>query len=218
MAFWNFGTNEITDNLKKKKKVRQTTWPNWTKICTWNFLILSRVIPKCRWAPRSPLRCLEKLQGARRCFVATSSQGAPSQEAHGWGWWRDGGGGACWVGGINERRGRWSVYRAKIMRWDSEERQSGGHQEHSTDDMGTKIIYFTVNGRPEQAEFPVDCPAQSLKGRRTVRIFKSTSLYWYCTLLYLYCHPVWPQAKSQSLLSKQAWGKYGAGRNNIKSK
>lgn len=63
------------------------------------------------------------------------------------------------------------------MRWDSEERRSGRHQEHSIDDMGTKIIYFTVNGRPEQAEFPVDCPAQSLKGRRTVLIFKSTSLY-----------------------------------------
>ncbi|KAJ0005731.1 hypothetical protein NQD34_015625 [Periophthalmus magnuspinnatus] len=31
------------------------------------------------------------------------------------------------------------------------------------EDMDTKIIYFTVNGRPEQAEFPVDCPAQDLK-------------------------------------------------------
>ncbi|XP_029567383.1 high affinity cGMP-specific 3',5'-cyclic phosphodiesterase 9A isoform X3 [Salmo trutta] len=30
-------------------------------------------------------------------------------------------------------------------------------------DMATKIIYFTVNGRPEQAEFPVDCPAQDVK-------------------------------------------------------
>ncbi|KAI4902568.1 hypothetical protein NFI96_010248 [Prochilodus magdalenae] len=29
--------------------------------------------------------------------------------------------------------------------------------------METKIIYFTVNGRPEQAEFPVDCPAQDVK-------------------------------------------------------
>ncbi|XP_076857261.1 uncharacterized protein LOC143511542 [Brachyhypopomus gauderio] len=29
--------------------------------------------------------------------------------------------------------------------------------------MDTKIIYFTVNGRPEQAEFPVDCPAQDVK-------------------------------------------------------
>ncbi|KAI1884944.1 hypothetical protein AGOR_G00215110 [Albula goreensis] len=29
--------------------------------------------------------------------------------------------------------------------------------------MATKIIYFTVNGRPEQAEFPVDCPAQDVK-------------------------------------------------------
>ncbi|XP_042350610.1 high affinity cGMP-specific 3',5'-cyclic phosphodiesterase 9A [Plectropomus leopardus] len=29
--------------------------------------------------------------------------------------------------------------------------------------MATKIIYFTVNGRPEQAEFPLDCPAQDVK-------------------------------------------------------
>ncbi|XP_053482525.1 high affinity cGMP-specific 3',5'-cyclic phosphodiesterase 9A [Ictalurus furcatus] len=29
--------------------------------------------------------------------------------------------------------------------------------------METKIIYFTVNGRPEQAEFPIDCPAQDVK-------------------------------------------------------
>ncbi|XP_031135138.1 high affinity cGMP-specific 3',5'-cyclic phosphodiesterase 9A [Sander lucioperca] len=29
--------------------------------------------------------------------------------------------------------------------------------------METKIIYFTVNGRPERAEFPVDCPAQDVK-------------------------------------------------------
>ncbi|KAM6985600.1 high affinity cGMP-specific 3',5'-cyclic phosphodiesterase 9A [Aplochiton taeniatus] len=29
--------------------------------------------------------------------------------------------------------------------------------------MATKIIYFTVNGRPEKAEFPVDCPAQDVK-------------------------------------------------------
>ncbi|XP_049341003.1 high affinity cGMP-specific 3',5'-cyclic phosphodiesterase 9A isoform X2 [Astyanax mexicanus] len=29
--------------------------------------------------------------------------------------------------------------------------------------MESKIIYFTVNGRPEQAEFPVDCPAQDVK-------------------------------------------------------
>ncbi|XP_028847505.1 high affinity cGMP-specific 3',5'-cyclic phosphodiesterase 9A isoform X1 [Denticeps clupeoides] len=29
--------------------------------------------------------------------------------------------------------------------------------------MATKIIYFTVNGRPERAEFPVDCPAQDVK-------------------------------------------------------
>lgn len=127
MAFWNFGTNKITDNLKKKKrkKVRQTTWPNWTKICTWNFLILSRVFRKCRWAPRSPLRCLEKLQSSS-LLCSDKQPGAPSQEAHGWGWRRDGGGGACWGGGINERRGRWSVYRAKIMRWDSEERRTSG--------------------------------------------------------------------------------------------
>ncbi|CAL8240747.1 unnamed protein product [Merluccius merluccius] len=31
--------------------------------------------------------------------------------------------------------------------------------------MATKIIYFTVNGRPEQAEFPLDCPAQDVKGK-----------------------------------------------------
>ncbi|CAL8383773.1 unnamed protein product [Arctogadus glacialis] len=30
-------------------------------------------------------------------------------------------------------------------------------------DMATKIIYFTVNGRPERAELPLDCPAQDLK-------------------------------------------------------
>nr|XP_020462276.1 high affinity cGMP-specific 3',5'-cyclic phosphodiesterase 9A-like isoform X2 [Monopterus albus] len=29
--------------------------------------------------------------------------------------------------------------------------------------METKIIYFTMNGRPEQAEFPLDCPAQDVK-------------------------------------------------------
>ncbi|XP_035532579.1 high affinity cGMP-specific 3',5'-cyclic phosphodiesterase 9A [Morone saxatilis] len=29
--------------------------------------------------------------------------------------------------------------------------------------MATKIIYFTVNGRPERAEFPLDCPAQDVK-------------------------------------------------------
>ncbi|XP_025759322.1 high affinity cGMP-specific 3',5'-cyclic phosphodiesterase 9A isoform X3 [Oreochromis niloticus] len=29
--------------------------------------------------------------------------------------------------------------------------------------METKVIYFTVNGRPEQAEFPVDCPTQDVK-------------------------------------------------------
>ncbi|KAJ8012580.1 hypothetical protein DPEC_G00044340 [Dallia pectoralis] len=29
--------------------------------------------------------------------------------------------------------------------------------------MATKTIYFTVNGRPEQAEFPADCPAQDVK-------------------------------------------------------
>ncbi|XP_044072605.1 high affinity cGMP-specific 3',5'-cyclic phosphodiesterase 9A isoform X1 [Siniperca chuatsi] len=29
--------------------------------------------------------------------------------------------------------------------------------------MATKIIYFTVNGRPERAELPVDCPAQDVK-------------------------------------------------------
>lgn len=30
--------------------------------------------------------------------------------------------------------------------------------------MGTKVIYFTVNGIPEQAEFPVNCPDQDVKG------------------------------------------------------
>ncbi|XP_078795183.1 high affinity cGMP-specific 3',5'-cyclic phosphodiesterase 9A isoform X3 [Oryzias latipes] len=29
--------------------------------------------------------------------------------------------------------------------------------------METKVIYFTVNGTPEQAEFPVDCPDQDVK-------------------------------------------------------
>ncbi|KAM8855924.1 high affinity cGMP-specific 3',5'-cyclic phosphodiesterase 9A isoform 2-T2 [Spinachia spinachia] len=29
--------------------------------------------------------------------------------------------------------------------------------------MATKILYFTVNGRPEKAEFPVDCPAEDVK-------------------------------------------------------
>ncbi|XP_034741507.1 high affinity cGMP-specific 3',5'-cyclic phosphodiesterase 9A [Etheostoma cragini] len=29
--------------------------------------------------------------------------------------------------------------------------------------MATKIIFFTVNGRPERAEFPLDCPAQDVK-------------------------------------------------------
>lgn len=31
--------------------------------------------------------------------------------------------------------------------------------------MATKTIYFTVNGRPEQAEFPVDCPPLDIKGK-----------------------------------------------------
>ncbi|XP_041926050.1 high affinity cGMP-specific 3',5'-cyclic phosphodiesterase 9A [Alosa pseudoharengus] len=31
------------------------------------------------------------------------------------------------------------------------------------EEMATKIIYFTINGRPEQAEFPLDCPAQDVK-------------------------------------------------------
>lgn len=31
--------------------------------------------------------------------------------------------------------------------------------------METKVIYFTVNGTPEQAEFPVDCPDQDVKGQ-----------------------------------------------------
>lgn len=32
-------------------------------------------------------------------------------------------------------------------------------------DMATKTIYFTVNGRPERAEFPVDCPPLDIKGK-----------------------------------------------------
>lgn len=31
--------------------------------------------------------------------------------------------------------------------------------------MATKTIYFTVNGRAEQAEFPVDCPPLDVKGK-----------------------------------------------------
>ncbi|KAM9850644.1 high affinity cGMP-specific 3',5'-cyclic phosphodiesterase 9A [Aulostomus maculatus] len=33
----------------------------------------------------------------------------------------------------------------------------------SSSDMETKVIYFTVNGRPEQAEFAINCPAQDVK-------------------------------------------------------
>lgn len=39
-----------------------------------------------------------------------------------------------------------------------------GMSSTAPEEMGTKIIYFTVNGRPEQAEFPLDCPAQDVKG------------------------------------------------------
>lgn len=51
------------------------------------------------------------------------------------------------------------------MRWDSDQQCTRRHQWLWIHDMATKIIYFTVNGRPEQAEFPVDCPAQDVKGR-----------------------------------------------------
>ena len=50
------------------------------------------------------------------------------------------------------------------------------HQQLRIHDMATKIIFFTVNGRPEQAEFPVDCPAQDVKGRNY--------LYLKCSYLY----------------------------------
>jgi len=42
--------------------------------------------------------------------------------------------------------------------------------------MATKIIYFTVNGRPEQAEFPIDCPAQDVKGKDCLKWSISFSL------------------------------------------
>lgn len=42
--------------------------------------------------------------------------------------------------------------------------------------MATKIIYFTVNGRPEQAEFPIDCPAQDVKGKDCLTRYISFSL------------------------------------------
>nr|XP_020462275.1 high affinity cGMP-specific 3',5'-cyclic phosphodiesterase 9A-like isoform X1 [Monopterus albus] len=41
--------------------------------------------------------------------------------------------------------------------------------------METKIIYFTMNGRPEQAEFPLDCPAQDVKGPFFPDLFRSAA-------------------------------------------
>lgn len=49
--------------------------------------------------------------------------------------------------------------------------------------MATKIIYFTVNGRPEQAEFPIDCPAQDVKGKDCLKWTISFSL---TGILYLF--------------------------------
>lgn len=45
--------------------------------------------------------------------------------------------------------------------------------------MATKIIYFTVNGRPEQAEFPLDCPAQDVKGRSRKQSYRLKLIYIY---------------------------------------
>lgn len=88
-------------------------------------------------------------------------------------WW----GGRTGGGAEEEVRriitGGWSVYW-----WNSEVRQADqwctpSHQCLWIHDMATKIIYFTVNGRPEQAEFPMDCPAQDVKGRRKTLHFCS---------------------------------------------
>lgn len=79
-----------------------------------------------------------------------------------------------WEGGAEEgprgsKQGGW-VLTWKIMRWDRD--RSDPHtltHSHKASvegpNMETKIIYFTVNGKPEQAEFLVDCPAQDVKGR-----------------------------------------------------
>lgn len=149
-----------------------------------------------------------------QCLLWSSQQPwAQPREAHGWGKWRDGGGGVCGGGGINERSGQWSVYRAKIMRWDSEELRSGGHQKHSVDDMETKIIYFTVNGRPEQAEFPVDCPAQSLKGRRS-RLSWFSSLHHYIDAAHNFLSALSPcvaSSKVSAYCLEQTLANYSAG-------
>lgn len=50
-------------------------------------------------------------------------------------------------------------------------------------DMEAKIIYFTVNGRPEQAEFPTDCPAQDIKGKDCLKWYISSSL---TTIVYFF--------------------------------
>lgn len=62
---------------------------------------------------------------------------------------------------------------------DTDQQCTQQHQRLWIHDMATKIIYFTVNGRPEQAEFPVDCPAQDVKGRST-----TTSLWLNFILFY----------------------------------
>ncbi|XP_031438039.1 high affinity cGMP-specific 3',5'-cyclic phosphodiesterase 9A isoform X2 [Clupea harengus] len=38
-----------------------------------------------------------------------------------------------------------------------------GMSSAAQEEMATTVIYFTINGRPEQAEFPVDCPAPDVK-------------------------------------------------------
>lgn len=59
--------------------------------------------------------------------------------------------------------------------------------------METKIIYFTVNGRPEQAEFPTDCPTQDVKGKDFVNL-----------LLYLSSIDCWKKKLNGDNHSKQA--------------
>lgn len=55
--------------------------------------------------------------------------------------------------------------------------------------METKIIYFTVNGRPEQAEFPTDCPTQDVKGKDFVNL-----------LLYLSSIDCWEKKHSMVII------------------
>lgn len=64
--------------------------------------------------------------------------------------------------------------------------------------MATKIIYFTVNGRPEQAEFPLDCPAQDVKGRSRKQGYRFKLIYiyykmhvWYvCMQIYIHTYTI----------------------------